>query len=121
MSNYDEDVKNEREKEVTIQDFLRIHLRVGKVTKAESISGMKKIIRVNVDIGKEEREIAVGGAPYYKPEELIGKIVVVCTNLQPRKIGNINSNGMLLAANGYKGKPIFLTINEEAPVGANIH
>jgi methionine--tRNA ligase beta chain len=121
MSNYDEDAKNESEKEVSIEDFLRIHLRVGKVTKAESISGTKKILRVNVDIGTEEREIAVGAAPYYKPEELIGKIVVVCTNLQPRKIGSIKSNGMLLAANGYKGKPVFLTINEEAPLGADIH
>ena len=48
-------------------------------------------------------------------------IVVICTNIEPRKIGNIISNGMLLAADGSNGKPIFLTINEEAPIGANIH
>ncbi len=55
---------------------------------------------------------------YYAPSELVGKTVVVCTNLTPKKMGNIISSGMLLAAEGVDGKPIFLTTSEEAPVGS---
>ena len=98
-----------------------MHLKIGKIIDAENIPGMKKVLKVIVDIGIEQRNVVVGAAIFYKPEELIGKVVVICTNMEPRKIGNIISNGMLLAADGSNGKPIFLTINEEAPIGTNIH
>ena len=98
-----------------------MHLKIGKIINAENIPGMKKVLKVIVDIGIEQRNIIVGAAIFYKPEELIGKVIVICTNMEPRKIGNIISNGMLLAADGSNGKPVFLTINEEAPIGANIH
>ncbi|HZA69311.1 MAG TPA: methionine--tRNA ligase [Nitrososphaeraceae archaeon] len=106
---------------ITYEHFSKMHLKIGKIIDAENIPGMKKVLKVIVDIGIEQRNIIVGAAIFYKPEELIGKVVVICTNMEPRKIGNIISNGMLLAADGSNGKPIFLTINEEAPVGANIH
>ena len=54
-------------------------------------------------------------------QEFIGRMVVVCTNLEPKKIGNLISRGMLLAADGPENKPVFLTITEEAPIGAPIH
>ena len=69
---------------ITFEEFSKVHLRVGKVIHAESIPGMKKVFKANVDLGMEQRELAVGAAPYYKPEEFIGKIVVVCTNLEPK-------------------------------------
>ena len=106
---------------ITFEDFSKIHLKIGKIIDAENIPGMKKVLKVIVDIGIDRRTVIVGAAIFYKPEELIGKVVVICTNMEPRKIGNIISNGMLLAADGANGKPIFLTINEEAPIGANIH
>jgi methionyl-tRNA synthetase len=65
--------------------------------------------------------LVVGAALFYRPEELIGKKVVVCTNLKPRKIADIISNGMLLAAEGTGGKPEFLTITEDIPIGATVH
>ena len=106
---------------ITFEEFSKMHLKVGKVVYAENMPGMKKVFKANVDLGSELRELAVGGAQYYKPEEFIGKMVIVCTNLEPKKIGGIISKGMLLAADGPEGKPIFLTVTEEAPLGAAIH
>lgn len=106
---------------IPYDDFLKVHLKIGKVVQAERIPGMKKILKVKVDIGEEQRNLAVGAAPHYKPEELVGRFVVVCTNLEVRKIGGVISNGMLLAADGHDGRPVFLTVTEEVPSGSSIH
>ena len=106
---------------ITYDDFLKVHLKIGKVVQAERIPGMKKILKVKVDIGEEQRNLAVGAALHYKPEELVGRFVVVCTNLEAKKIGGIISNGMLLAADGRDGRPVFLTVAEEVPSGSIIH
>ena len=106
---------------ITYNEFLKVHLKIGKIIDAQYIQGMKKILKVKVDIGQEQRDLAVGAALHYKPEELIGRFVVVCTNLEPKKIGGVISNGMLLAADGLDGRPVFLTINEEVASGAAIH
>jgi len=106
---------------ITFEEFSKMHLRVGKVIHAESVLGMKKVFKANIDLGSEQRELAVGGAQYYSPEEFVGKMVIVCTNLEPKKIGSIMSRGMLLAADGPEGKPVFLTVSEEVPKGAAIH
>lgn len=106
---------------ITFEEFSKVRLKIGKVIHAESIQGMKKVFKARIDLGDEQRELAVGGALYYKPEEFVGRIVVVCTNLEPKKIGSIVSRGLLLAADGPEGKPVFLTITEDAPVGAPIH
>ena len=119
MIKSDED--EEEEYIVTFEEFSKIHLRIGKIIQAEIIPGMEKILKVKVDIGTEQRDLVVGAALFYRPEELIGKIVAVCTNLKPRKIANIISNGMLLAAEGIGGKPEFLTITEDIPIGATVH
>jgi len=106
---------------ITFEEFSKVQLKIGKVIKAESMQGMKKVFKATVDLGSEKRELAVGAALHYKPEEFVGRMVVICTNLEPKKIGGITSSGMLLAADGPEGKPIFLTINEDAEVGALIH
>ena len=109
-------------KPITIDDFSRVELKVGKIVEAEAMRGIKKVLRVTVDLGSEKREIGIGVAPYYKPEELVGKIVVVCTNLKQRKIGEMISNGMILAADGHEGKPVLLTVDSlEVPNGAAVH
>ena len=106
---------------ITFDEFSKVHLRIGKVTHAEAIPGMKKVFKAKVDLGAEQREVAVGAALYVKPEEFVGRTVVICVNLEPKKIGGMISHGMLLAADGPEGRPVFLTITEEAPVGAPIH
>jgi tRNA-binding protein len=105
---------------VTIDEFFKIDLRVGRIVSAANIPNKQKVLKVDVDIGSESRVVVVGAAEFYSPNELIGKIVIVCTNLEPRTIGNVTSNGMLLAVENANGKPIFLTIEEEVPLGSNI-
>jgi methionine--tRNA ligase beta chain len=114
-------VNTSEEEIITYDDFLKVHLKIGKVVQAEHIPGMKKILEVKVDIGDEQRNLAVGAALHYKPEELVGRFVVVCTNLEAKKIGGVISNGMLLAADGNDGRPVFLTVSEEVPSGSIIH
>ena len=106
---------------IAFEEFSKVQLKVGKVIQSESIPGMKKVFKATIDLGTEKRELAVGGALYYKPEEFVGRLVVVCTNLEPKKIGNILSRGMLLAADGPEGRPVFLTITEDISLGASIH
>jgi methionine--tRNA ligase beta chain len=106
---------------VSFEEFSKVRLCIGKVTQAESIPGMKKVFKATVDLGTEQRELAVGGAQFYAPADFVGRVVVVCTNLEPKKIGGMISRGMLLAADGPEGKPIFLTADADAPIGSSIH
>ncbi len=94
---------------ISIDDFRRVDLRVAKVIEAARVEGSKKLIRLVVDLGAEKRQIIAGLAEYYKPEELLGKYVVVVTNLQPKKIMGLESQGMLLAT---CDKPVLLTIEK---------
>jgi methionine--tRNA ligase beta chain len=106
---------------ITFEEFSKVQLKIGKVIQSESMPGMKKVFKATIDLGTERRELAVGGALHYKPEEFVGRLVVVCTNLEPKKIGNIVSRGMLLAADGPEDRPVFLSITEDIPLGASIH
>ena len=106
---------------ITFEEFSRVQLKIGRVIHSESLPGMKKVFKATIDLGNEQRELAVGGALHYNPDEFVGRSVVVCTNLEPKKIGNIVSRGMLLAADGPDGRPVFLTITEDILPGASIH
>jgi tRNA-binding protein len=118
MSENDEGIE---EQYISFKEFSKVQLKIGKVIQSESMPGMKKVFKATIDLGTEQREIAVGGALHYKPEEFVGRVVVVCTNLEPKKIGNMISRGMLLAADGPEGRPVFLTITEDIPLGTSIH
>ena len=105
---------SDEEISITYDEFSKVHLKVGKVIHAEIIPGMKKVFN-------EQRDLAVGAAAFFTPEQFVGRIVVVCTNLEPRRIGGVTSNGMLLAAEGPDGRPAFLTIGDDAPIGSAVH
>ena len=104
---------------ISYDDFAKLDLRIAKIVHTEKIPGKTKIIKGIIDLGEEKREIIIGGAEYYKPEELIGRIVVAITNLEPRKIAGLESNAMLLAVD-VNDKPFWLTVSEEVPVGTKI-
>ncbi|MEM0479606.1 MAG: methionine--tRNA ligase, partial [Pyrobaculum sp.] len=76
---------------LSIDDFRRLDLRVGKVVEAARIEGSKKLIRLVVDLGSEKRQLVAGLAEYYRPEDLVGKYVVVVANLQPKKLMGVES------------------------------
>ncbi|MBY6798251.1 methionine--tRNA ligase subunit beta, partial [Clostridium botulinum] len=84
--------------EITIDDFDKVDLRVVKVLACEPIKGAKKLLKLKVDLGGEERQVVSGIAKYYKPEELIGKNVVLVANLKPVKLRGELSQGMILCA-----------------------
>jgi len=106
---------------ITIDDFAKVELRVGVVKSAEKIQGADKLLKVMVDIGDEVRQVLAGIALAYAPEQLVGRKVVVVTNLAPRKMRGQESNGMLLAASdGADGKPVLVTFAEDIPAGAKV-
>ncbi|KAG2475865.1 MAG: tRNA-binding protein [Nitrosopumilaceae archaeon] len=104
---------------ISYDEFSKLDLRIAKIVSAEKIPGKSKIVKGVIDLGQEKREVIIGGAEYYQPENLIGKTVVVVANLESRKIAGINSNAMLLAAD-LDNKPVWLTVSEDVPVGTQI-
>jgi methionyl-tRNA synthetase len=106
---------------ITIEDFAKVELCVGVVKSAERIQGADRLLKVLVDIGDEVRQVLAGIALAYAPEDLVGRKVVVVTNLAPRKMRGLESNGMLLAASaGPDGKPVLCTFAEDIPAGAKV-
>jgi methionyl-tRNA synthetase len=106
---------------ITIDDFAKVELRVGVIKSAERIQGADKLLKVMVDIGDEVRQVLAGIALAYAPEDLAGRQVVVVTNLAPRKMRGLESNGMLLAASaGADGKPVLCTFAEEIAPGSKV-
>ena len=106
---------------ITIDDFAKVELRVGVVKSAERIQGADKLLKIMVDIGDEIRQVLAGIALAYAPEDLVGRKVVVVTNLAPRKMRGQESNGMLLAASaGPDGKPVLCTFAEDIPPGSKV-
>jgi len=92
---------------IAIEDFMKVEMRVGQVHTAERVQGADKLLKVNVDIGGEVRQIVAGIAQHYKPEDLVGRKVIVVVNLQPRKLRGAESNGMIVAASvGPDGRPV---------------
>ncbi len=106
---------------ISIDDFLKVELRVGQVKVAEKVKGADKLLRLEVDIGTEVRQLVAGIALAYKPEELVGRKVVIVANLQPRKLRGLESNGMIVAASvGEDGKPVLAGFLEDVPIGAKL-
>jgi methionyl-tRNA synthetase len=106
---------------ISIDDFLKVELRVGQVKNAEKVKGADKLLRLEVDIGSEVRQVVAGIALAYEPEKLIGRKVVIVANLQPRKLRGLESNGMIVAASvGEDGKPVLAGFLEDVPVGAKL-
>ena len=106
---------------ITIDDFAKVDLRVGEVKSAEPVKGADKLLHLKIDIGESEpRTIVAGIALAYKPEELVGRKVVIVANLAPRKLRGITSQGMIVAASVEGGKPVLAGFHEDIPVGARL-
>ena len=105
---------------VSYDDFAKLDFRVAKIISTSSIEGKSRIIKGRIDLGgNDQRDVIIGGAQYFQPEELVGKIVVVLTNLEPKKMAGVESNAMLLAAD-VDDKPFWLTVDENVPLGSPI-
>ncbi len=105
---------------ISIDDFAKIELRVGLVKVAERVPKADKLLRLEIDIGTEVRQVLAGIAEAYAPETLIGRKVVIVANLAPRKLRGMESNGMIVAASLEDGKPVLAGFLEDVPVGARL-
>ncbi|HXJ86909.1 MAG TPA: methionine--tRNA ligase [Candidatus Binatia bacterium] len=105
---------------ITIDDFAKVDLRVGVVKVAERVPKSDKLLRLEVDIGTEVRQVLAGIAEAYAPETLVGRKVVIIANLAPRKMRGLESNGMIVAASLEGGKPVLASFLEDVPPGARL-
>lgn len=106
--------------EISYDDFAKLDLRNGVILAAEGIKGADKLLKLNVDLGFEQRTIVSGIALHFKPEEIVGRRVVVLTNLAPRKMRGVESNGMILMAEDAEGKLCFVAADGPAAPGDTI-
>ena len=105
---------------ISVDDFTKVELRVGQVKVAERVPKADKLLRLEIDIGTEVRQVVAGIAEAYAPETLVGRKVVIVANLAPRKLRGLESNGMIVAASLEGGRPVLASFLEEVPVGARL-
>ena len=105
---------------IDIAAFMSVELRVAKVLGAERVPKSKKLMKLRVDAGSEERTIVAGIAEAYEPEPLVGRLIVIVANLKPAKLMGIESNGMVLAASTEAGVPILIEPGSGAAPGMRV-
>jgi len=108
------------DEKISIEDFAKVELRVGQVKVAEKVRGADKLLRLEVDLGTEVRQVVAGIAEAYLPETLVGRKVVIVVNLAPRKLRGLESNGMIVAASPAGGKPVLASFLEDVPIGTRL-
>ena len=111
--------KQEGVQQIEFTDFTKVKLHTAKVLVAERVPKTDKLMRIELDIGFEKRQIVAGIAKDYAPEDIIGKTIVVVSNLKPRKLRGVESNGMLLAAHGKDGLSL-VTVDRPVEPGSSV-
>lgn len=104
---------------MNFEDFKKIELKTAKILEAEKIEGSDKMVKLKIELGDEERQILAGVGKVYSIEELVGKTIVVVSNLEPKELMGIESQSMLLAAGTDEG-PVLLTCDKDVPSGLKI-
>ena len=113
--------KSSEDTHISIDDFMKVELRVAKVLQAEAVPKSKKLIKLAIDVGAEEpRTIVAGIAEAYQPEQLVGRTIVIVANLKPAKLMGIESNGMVLAASPDGAPPLLVALDASVPPGTRV-
>lgn len=106
---------------ISVEDFRHLDLRVGEIVAAEQVAGKRRLLKVRVDLGSEQRTLVGGLAEHYTPEQLVGLQVVVVANLEPASIAGIRSEGMMLGVGCNGGQGIaMLTVNRPVANGSPV-
>jgi methionyl-tRNA synthetase len=105
---------------IAIDDFMKVELRVAKILEAEAVPKSKKLIKMKVDVGIEQRTIVAGIAEAYQPDQLVGRTIVIVANLKQAKLMGIESNGMVLAASPEGGMPSLIAVDPALPAGSRV-
>ncbi|MCM8901364.1 methionine--tRNA ligase [Caldicoprobacter algeriensis] len=112
--------KEQADSQITIEDFVKLDLRVARVVSAEAVEKSNKLLKLTLEVGDETRQVVSGIAKYYAPEQLVGKTVILVANLKPAKLMGIVSEGMILAATDDKGNLALLTVDQDIASGSKI-
>jgi len=104
---------------ISFKDWMKVEIKIGKVIEAEKVENSNKLIKLQVDLGKEKRQIVAGIAEFFKDKDLIGKEIPILVNLEPKKFMGVESHGMILAVD-IDGEPVLLHPEKEVPVGSKI-
>jgi len=99
---------------------MKVELRVAKVLTAEKVPNSRKLVKLSIDVGTEQRTLVAGIAEAYEPEALVGRTIVMVFNLKPAKLMGIESNGMVLAASPDGGKPTLVTFDQDVAPGTRV-
>ena len=105
---------------ISIDDFMKVDLRVAKVLAAEKVPNSRKLVKLSIDAGSERRTLVAGIAEAYEPETLVGRTIVMVFNLKPAKLMGIESDGMVLAASPDGGKPALVGFDLEVAPGTRV-
>ena len=116
----DSGIDLEAKPEITYDDFAKLQVQVGEIIKCEAVPKSKKLLCSQVKIGSQVRQILSGIKAYYSPEEMVGKKVMVVTNLKPAKLAGMVSEGMILCAEDAEGSLALMTPEKSMPAGAEI-
>ncbi|MBI2647843.1 MAG: methionine--tRNA ligase subunit beta [Candidatus Wildermuthbacteria bacterium] len=103
---------------ISLNDFKAIDLKVATIVEAECVEGSDKLVKLQIDLGQERRQILAGIGKHYGPEELVGRQIVIVANLEPRSLMGLESQGMLLAADD--GGPVLLRPDRDVPPGSEV-
>lgn len=106
---------------INYETFRQVDLKVAKVLEAERVEGSEKLLRLEIDLGYEKKQIIAGVGEKYSPERLVGKNIIVVANLESRKFMGLESQGMLLAASNENGGLVLLTVMEDIAPGSGIN
>ena len=104
---------------IPYDDFKKVELKIARITEAEEVAGAEKLLKLQIDLGGEKRQIVAGIKKSYQAKDLIGKEIVVVVNLEPRMVMGIESNGMLLAASDDSG-PVLLRPDKDVLPGSGV-
>jgi methionyl-tRNA synthetase len=105
---------------ISLDEFMKIDLRVARVLAAERVPNSKKLVKLQVDVGSEQRTLVAGIAEAYEADTLVGRTVVIVANLKPAKLMGIESNGMVLAGSPDGGKPVLVSFDQPPPAGTRV-
>ena len=105
---------------VSLDEFMRMDLRVARIAAAEKVAGSRKLVKLEADLGGDRRTLVAGLAGAYEPDALVGRVVVVVANLKPAKLMGIESDGMVLAASPDGGAPILVGFDVPPPLGSRV-
>ena len=106
--------------EIVFEDFMKMDIRTGTILEAEKVAKTKKLLKLKIDTGIDQRTVVSGIAEYYEPDQIVGKKVSILVNLAPRKLRGIESQGMILMAEDTDGKLCFVSPTEDVSNGSEV-